>query len=98
MDTNLENSVDKSEEPSENSSSFGKPTAQRTSQPYESNVNGKPSDSASDSKKKDGSVVWVIVMIAVVVVIALCKLVPYILAIAAMIKYLTTSGLLLPFF
>jgi len=31
-------------------------------------------------------------------VIALCKLVPYILAIAAMIKYLTTSGLLLPFF
>ena len=97
MDTNLENSVDKSEEPSENSSSSGKPTAQSTSQPYESNVNRKPSGSFSYSNKKDGSTVWVIVIVAVVVLIALCELVPYILAIAAMLKYLTTSGLSLPF-
>ena len=98
MDTNLEINVNKSEEPSKNYSSSGKSTAHSTSQPYESNVNGKPSGSSSESEKKDGSIVWVIVMIAVVVVIALCKLVPYILAIAAMIKYLTTSGLSLPFF
>ena len=98
MDTNLEDNVGKSEEPCENSSSSGRPSAQSASQPHESNVNEKPLGSSSDSKKKDDSTVWVIVMVAVVVVIALCKLVPYILAIAAMIKYLTTSGLSLPFF
>jgi len=107
MDANLKNRSDKPEDPIENSptesakdvsTGSGQSSNQSPSQPDETDVTGKSAGGTATPNKQKEFPVWAIVLLILVfIVTVLCTLGPIALLIAALIKYLTTSALLLPF-